>query len=115
MIHVEARTSDDAETFSFDVERWGLRIVARPKPRPQAWVVEWMGDGCVVEAAFDDRLVAEGFYDRFRAAATSGYDVFVEVMGVLGDDERTITAVLRNDPSVEDLDALPSVAFRTAT
>ena len=110
MIYVEARTVD-GEAVRFVAERWGLRVVARPKPRPQAWILEWAGQGSVAEAAFDDRQVAEAFYDRFVAAADKAAELTVEVVGVLGDDGGTITAVLRSDPSVEDLEAMPFVGF----
>lgn len=110
MIHVDARTVE-GETLAFLAERWGLRVVARPKPRPQAWILEWAGEGSAAEAAFDDRQVAEAFYDRFVAAADKSPDLQVEVVGVLGEDGRTITAVLRSDPSVEDLEAMPFVGF----
>lgn len=114
MIHVDAHTADDAVVFSFQVERWGIRVVARPKPRPQAWLLEFLGQGFAAEAAFDDRLVAEAFYDRLVAAVERHHEARVEVIGELGDDDRTITAVLRSDPSVEDLEAMPSVGFSVA-
>lgn len=113
MIHVEAHT-ENGDSLYFLAERWGLRVVARPKPRPQVWILDWTGDGWAAEAAFDDRQVAEAFYDRFVAAVDKGNPLWVEVRGVRGEDDGVITAVLRSDPSVDDLEARPYVGFRVS-